>query len=214
MAETFVELGAEAVHHLTERHWDRGWDKLRQVRGKEPLLPPESTTSLSRNSGRHRNRLPSPERERDRDRVGNTYYAASERRQIAPGEDVDDLESLESRTTQRVTTAYENETDDPVRPVDPQLERQRTKSSTMSAVNGHADDARARSQQPPRSRYYDDDSDYDEHEGRRYRNGGGRGYDDDNYREVIETERYRGVSGLVVVPGLDQHMRVLVTSFS
>jgi len=200
MAETFVELGAEAVHHLTERHWDRGWDKFRQVRGKKPLLPADSTTSVSRKSNRHRNHLPSPERERDR--VVDGSYVASERGHPVPGEEVDERSSLESRTTERVTTAYENETDDPVRPVDPQLERQRTKSSTMSAANGYADEGRARSQQPPRSRYYDDDSDYDEREGRRYRNGNGRGYDDDNYREIIETERYRGVSGPLVVSTL------------
>ena len=59
---------------------------------------------------------------------------------------------------------------------------------------------RARSAQPPpRSRYEDDDSDYDERSGRRYQ-GGGRGYsdrdrDDDRYTSYEEVERYRGPVG-------------------
>ena len=73
----------------------------------------------------------------------------------------------------------------------------------MSRANGYAQSERPRSQ--GRSRYDDDgDSDYDEHTGRKY-NDGGRGYDErverdyvpysnGGGREIVETERYRGVS--------------------
>ncbi|KAK4628518.1 uncharacterized protein CLAFUR5_04600 [Fulvia fulva] len=69
---------------------------------------------------------------------------------------------------------------------------------------GYARDAPRPRSQPPRSRYYDDDdSDYDERSGRRYKAGSGRGYDDDrDYDRVVEeTERYRGpVSSGPLVP--------------
>ncbi|EME45984.1 hypothetical protein DOTSEDRAFT_70109 [Dothistroma septosporum NZE10] len=70
--------------------------------------------------------------------------------------------------------------------------------------DGYARDAPRPRSQPPRNRYYDDDdSDYDERSGRRYKSGSGRGYDDDrDYDRVIEeTERYRGpVSSGPLVP--------------
>merc|ERR1711939_1097069 len=132
----------------------------------------------------YRYQLPSPERDPE--------FDTHSRR-------ADSLER-ESLTSERVLRAYENEPDDPRRKVDPRVEEKRRRDSArMSYYNGYADE-RPRSQ-PPRSRYYDDeDSDYDEREGRRHRGRGGYGYDDRNVeerdtpygREIVETERYRG----------------------
>ncbi|KAK0255513.1 hypothetical protein B0A54_10260 [Friedmanniomyces endolithicus] len=208
MAEAFVELGIEAVNHVTDKHWDTIHDTSRKAihkgTGRENTPPPPSSagggyqgrdqdrdqdkdqarnrqdtnTNVSRR--KYRNELPSPERER--------------------GTRDDSLER-QSETSARVTSAYRNERDDPIRPVDPALERRRRRDSAkMAYANGYgARDERGHSAQPPKSRYYDDDgdSDYDDREGRRYKSGGARGYDDRDDergydREVIETERYRG----------------------
>ncbi|KAK5134003.1 hypothetical protein LTR08_007008 [Meristemomyces frigidus] len=185
MAEAFVELGAEAVNHVTDRYWEDGYDKVRQVRGKNSNGRKNESnvgSTRSRKENReHKYQLPSPERERDLD--------GSVRR--------DDSLERESITSARVLKAYENEPDDPRRKVDSQLERRRRDSTRMSYANGYAQSQgppRPRSQ-PPRRYDDDDDSDYDEHEVRRYRTTG-RGYDNrdgkDYDREVIETERYRG----------------------
>ncbi|KAF2768946.1 hypothetical protein EJ03DRAFT_351783 [Teratosphaeria nubilosa] len=212
MAETFVELGATTVDHLTEQYWDRAYDKVsgrkRQTSpGAQAEGDPRNIVS-SRNPGRHRNTLPSPERERDRD----TVYISERRKQKR-----DDSLERESQASERVIGAYENERDDPIRPVDPRLERARRDSARpMSQANGYAPSARPRSANPPRTKYYDDDSDHDERDGRRYRSSG-RGYDDyDDQpydREIIETERYRGVSN-ALVPARPEGARRLDSSNS
>ncbi|TKA75083.1 hypothetical protein B0A55_05591 [Friedmanniomyces simplex] len=211
MAEEFVELGIEAVNHVTDKHWDTIHDHsarvIRKGTGrKRPPPPPSSAGGGDRGRDqqdpdskprRYRYELPSPERER----------GTQQQR--------DDSLERQSETSARVTSAYRNERDDPVRPVDPALEKRRRRDSArMSYANGYgARDDRAHSAQPPRNRYYDDDgdSDYDEREGRRYKSGGARGYedrdDDRGYdREVVETERYRGVSG-ALVPARPQDAR-------
>lgn len=193
MAEAFVELGAEAVHHVTENYHDAIYDKITGKTNKNK----NQSDNQSASSRKYRNQLPSPERNRDYDRDYNRERAR------------DDSLERQSETSWRVTKEYENEPDDPIRPVDPKLERRRRRDSArMSYANGYAPSgapSRPRSQ-PPRSRYDDDgDSDYDEREGQRYRTSG-RGYDDRDDRdyppydrEVIETERYRGVSGALVI---------------
>lgn len=133
---------------------------------------------------------------------------------------------LEREFNESILQEYEAETDDPKR--DPAsvlpdkylwtLQKSVAASRRDSAMASGYDDGyhqnsqyqgenRARSAQLPKSRYYDDDdSDYDEHTGRKYQ-GGGRGYRDrdrDDYRDydrvVEETERYRGpVSAAILV---------------
>ena len=192
MAEDFVELGAEGLNKLVDQHWERGYDKVREIRGKKTNermqesnvgSRKESNIGSRRGNRDYKYQLPSPERDRDLD--------VDDRR--------DDSLERESLTSSRVLKAYENEPDDPRRKVDPQLERRRRDSARMAYANGYAQSqapSRPRSQ-PPRRYDDDDDSDYDEHEVRRYRTTG-RGYDDrdgkEYDREVIETERYRGVS--------------------
>ena len=234
MAETFVELGAEGVNYVTEKHWDRIHDtitgrkstntttetKERVVRSSDDD-PPPSQPSQSAVSGRssvrrkQRNRLPSPEGSIEAwDRES---YSARSRDQVrSPSLD------RESQRSEQVIRAYEaDRSDPPARPeaVLPQKDlRKLRRDSRMSYGNnngGYAqsnlapsqqgDRKQSQSQQPPRSRYYDDEdpgSDYDERTGQRYRSTG-RGYDDrydDDYdREVVTTERYKGVSGALVV---------------
>jgi hypothetical protein len=167
-------------HFSNTEHFDKLHDKVTGSSSKRDSKP-----------RRYRNQLPSPERD--------------DRRSSVQRDDSLERQSLQS---DRITTAYENERDDPIRPVDPKLEKKRRRDSArMSYANGYAPQDRAHSAQPPRNRYYDDDdSDYDERTGRRYKDGG-RGYDD-RYddsddrgydREVITEERYRGVSGPLVV---------------
>ncbi|OTA22281.1 hypothetical protein BTJ68_14230 [Hortaea werneckii EXF-2000] len=175
MAEDFVELGATGIGHLTDKYFDQGYDRVQDYRKRR---------KSKRENRPYRYQLPSPERDPD--------FDTHSRR-------ADSLER-ESLTSERVLRAYENEPDDPRRKVDPRVEEKRRRDSArMSYYNGYADE-RPRSQ-PPRSRYYDDeDSDYDEREGRRHRGRGGYGYDDRNVeerdtpygREIVETERYRG----------------------
>ncbi|KAK3676670.1 hypothetical protein LTR78_003445 [Recurvomyces mirabilis] len=214
MAEAFVELGAEGVNHVVENYWDNIHDGAKKVvTGQSPSAPtkqqqeakPHAPASQagsqysrahrqdSKRDGRqrkYRNELPSPERDYDNRGEGRQRRRRS-----------DSLER-ESLTSERVTTAYENERDDPIRPIDPKLDRKlRRDSGRMSYAGGlGAGDRqdRAHSAQPSRSKYYDDDeSDYDERTGKRY-SGGGRGYDDRHDddrgydREVITEERYRG----------------------
>ncbi|WPH01587.1 pre-mRNA-splicing factor 38B-like protein [Acrodontium crateriforme] len=211
MAEAFVELGAEAVTHLTNNHFETAYDKVRDrfsgsnSRQQQQQQPSDyanrSTTSTSAQSRRRqKNQLPSPERDQF------VQTTRSVRRN-------DSLER-ESETSERVLRAYENEPDDPRRKVESVLsvrtnrDRDRRDSANKMSTylqpdrDGYAASQRPRSQ-PPRSRYDDDgDSDYDDREGRRYKSNG-RGYDDrdDGYdREIIETERYRGVSSQALVP--------------
>jgi hypothetical protein len=214
-----VELGATALDHITDNHFEKAWDRVRQARGLPPTYTPPSGGAAtasgvpggqgqpprSRNIGRHRNTLPSPE-EGDRER--NTVYI--ERRRVR-----DDSLERQSETSERVLRSYQLEADDPVRPVDKKLQRESVRA--MSQANGNAP-PRPRSQ-PPRTRYYDDDddSDYDERDGRRYR-ASGRGYedrDDRDYvpydREIVETERYRGVSNALVVSRVSDSMSTLAT---
>lgn len=176
MAEGFVELGATAVDHLTDKYWETGYDKVRDIRGR-------NGRNGQKENRRYKNRLPSPEGERG----------------LGSAERKDSLER-ESLRSERVLRQYENEPDDPRRKVDPRIEEKRRRDSvrSMSHADGYGYGGSRPRSQPPRSRYYDDDdSDYDERDGQRYR-GSGRGYDDDRSqpygREVIETERYRGVS--------------------
>lgn len=183
MAEAFVELGATGVNHLVENHWEKGYDRL--TKGDRKKDRP----------GKSRNQLPSPERERDPPtRTAAAGDTAGDRRGSLRSESLE----RESETSRRVTREYENERDDPTRSVKSVLpDRRRGRDSAkMSYANGYAP-SHGRSQ---RGRYDDDeDSDYDDREGRRYRTSG-RGYDDRGDRgypydrEIIETERYKGVS--------------------
>jgi len=195
MAEEFVELGAEAVNHITENHWDAIHDNTVKVihRGKH------GKSSSGRDGNRDRDRDRESNVDRHRERKYRAELPSPERERVR-----DDSLERQSETSARVTQQYRNERDDPIRPVDPALEKRRRRDSArMSYANGYGQQDRAHSAAPPRSRYYDDDgdSDYDEREGRRYKSGGARGYEDDRGydREVIETERYRGVS--------DEHSR-------
>lgn len=208
MAEAFVELGAEGINHLTEHHWESTYDRVRGRKNKHKNKNEHTgdgdggggkNSQSDSGSGRkatrdYRYQLPSPERDRDADNAA--------RRE-------DSLER-QSQSSERILKAYENEPDDPRRPVDPKIEQRRRDSARMSRVNGGyaASQAAGRPRsQPPRGRYDDDDSDYDEYDGRRQRTSG-RGYDDRDDRdypydrEVIETERYQGVSGALAVSSI------------
>ena len=204
MAEPFVELGAEGINHLTDKYWDPVYDTVTRKKKPEPRVTEikeqikphlSSVGTQSQAPRRQRNRLPSPEGDvspRDRD----LYSDRRSRRR-------DSSLERESQTSHEVRRQYQQERDDPVRRPETVLSkrdlnklRDSRRDSTMSHANGYAD--RPRSQQPPRNRYSgydDDDSDYDEHSGQRYK-GRGRGYDDDRGydREIYETERYQGVS--------------------
>ncbi|KAK5122950.1 hypothetical protein LTR85_003515 [Meristemomyces frigidus] len=184
MAEAFVELGAEGINHLTNNYWDSTYDRVRGRKNKNKSESGNSRRDSKKENRDYKYQLPSPERDRDID--------SATRRE-------DSLER-QSLSSERILKAYENEPDDPRRPVDPKLEERRRDSAKMSYVNGgyaaSQGPGRPRSQ-PPRGRYDDEDSDYDEHEGRRQKTGG-RGYDDRDDRdypydrEVLETERYKG----------------------
>ena len=193
----FVELGAEGLDHLTDKYFERGYDKVKNR--KQSKKQQKSSAVGSENQPQQRKyRLPSPERERG---------------EPPPVRDREIEE--QSETSERVLRAYENERDDPKRRPNPSIVGAprrgppprdfvppttigvNTAGATMgSYATGYAPSQRPNSQQPPKQRYYDDDdSDYDERSGRRQR-ASGRGYDDDdrNYdREIVETERYRGV---------------------
>ena len=223
----FVELGAEATDHLVDKHFDSVYDKLKpkidKARGKDTSQQVKETqqtdyyASSSTGRRKQKNRLPSPEGTapanwNDR-RKENVDYR---RRDSQRSGSLD----RESEVSERVLRRYESERDDPSRKAETVLSKRdlrkiNSQNANMSHANGYGnnlgapasgyDDRRANSQQPPRSRYYDDDdSDYDERTGRRTRTTGrgyDDGYDDDRGydREVIETERYRGVSGALVV---------------
>lgn len=213
----FVELGAEGLNHLTEKHFDKVYDR---VAPKVDNLRGKNNTNDSYNTGerrRQKNRLPSPDgyapANWNDDRKENVEYR---RRDTQRSGSLD----RESEVSERVIRAYESERDDPSRKAESVLSKKdlrklnNSRNPNMSYANGYSnnnlapggyDNRRANSQQPPRSRYYDDDdSDYDERTGRR-RGATGRGYgdeyeDDRGYdREIVETERYRGVSGALVV---------------
>ncbi|KAK4540071.1 hypothetical protein LTR36_009812 [Oleoguttula mirabilis] len=181
MAEAFVELGAEGLNHFTENHFENTYDRVRGRKNRGNSGKKQSDGGKKENRD-YKYQLPSPERDRDID--GTTVREDSLERQ--------------SQSSERLLKAYENEPDDPRRPVDPKLEKRRRDSARMSYANGGYTPSQAPGRprsQPPRGRYDDEDSDYDEHEGRRQRTSG-RGYDDrddrEYDREVIETERYKG----------------------
>ena len=217
---------------MTEKHWDKIHDTItggrnstkttetreRVVRSSDedppPSQPPQSAVS-GRSSVRRKqkNRLPSPEGSIEAwDRES---HSARSRDQVrSPSLD------RESQRSEQVIRAYEaDRSDPPARPeaVLPQKDlRKLRRDSRMSYGNqgGYANSnlapsqydnrRQSQSQQPPRSRYDDDEgSDYDERTGQRYRSSGkgydDRGYDDDYDREVVTTERYKGVSGALVV---------------
>lgn len=207
MAEPFVELGATGVDKLTDKYFDSAYDFVtkkkpgaRVTEIKEQIKPHLSSSAAPSNHQRkQRNRLPSPEG--DVGPRGRDFYSddrGHHRRRHSSLE-------RESLTSAQVIDDYESERNDPTRKPESvlskrdlnTLRRDSKVGSRMSYANGGYAPDRPRSQQPPRSRYdYDDDSDYDERTGRRYKSSG-RGYDDrDDYydREIIETERYNGVS--------------------
>ena len=225
MAEAFVELGAEGVNYLTEKHWDTIHDTVTRKKktskdnntqeytrevDQEKIVFEEPNSSSKRR--RQKNRLPSPEgsvRAWNKENYRN-------RRESIRSESLD----RESERSERVIRAYEADPRDP--PAKPEsvlskkdLRKLRRNEANMSYANGYSNtnlqapqqsDYRRNSQPPPRSRYQydDDDSDYDERTGRRYRTTGrgyDDGYDDDRGydREVVTTERYRGVSNALVV---------------
>lgn len=205
MAEPFVELGAEGVNYITEKHWDtihetvaprvrsakqsisRNKPRAQDDSPPPPLAaaaaaqPPQSAVS-GRSRRKQKIRLPSPEGSIEAwDR--ESYQQSARDNARSPSLD------RESQRSEQVIRAYEADPrDPPARPeaVLPQKDlRKLRRDSRMSHANGYAganyppDDRRqSHSQQPPRSRYYDDDdSDYDEQTGQRYRTTG-RGYDD------------------------------------
>ena len=195
------------------RDRDRENYQPQNYRDSDDPPPPATASAVSGRSRRkQRNRLPSPEgsiEEWDK----QSYRQSTRDNQRSPSLD------RESQQSERVIRAYEADPrDPPVRPetVLPQKDlRNLRRDSRMSYANGGNgyggqstlspqgyERQRGHSQQPARSRYYDDDdSDYDERTGQRYRTTG-RGYDDrdDDYaREVVTTERYKGVSGALVV---------------
>nr|POF07696.1 hypothetical protein CFP56_70598 [Quercus suber] len=195
----FVELGAEATNHLTEKHFDKVYDKFSKRKSKsngdQDNNQGDGTRSAVTNASgrrRHRNQLPSPERDPQYEDTRDPYQQNIVR----------DLSPERSETSERVLRAYEAERDDPRRKPETVFVSTSSRKDgrrNMSGYTGYPSggasgyDQRPRSQ-PPRSRYdYDGDSDYDDREGRRYTRSG-RGYrDDDDYeREVIETERYKG----------------------
>ena len=169
--------------------------------------PNQQYSTVSGRQRRHQNRLPSPE--------GKPGARDIPRNNQPPRSPSLDRESLRS---EQVIRAYEADPRDPPARPETVLSKKDLKKlrreSRMSYANGYGggsnmqapyDSRRPQSQQPAKSRYYDDDdSDYDERTGRRYRTTG-RGYDDgydddrDYDREVVTTERYRGVSGALVV---------------
>jgi hypothetical protein len=205
MAENFVELGAEGVNYLTEKHWDKIHDtvdrRVRQTRQtftktKDPVAenppPPPPDPAPQSVSGRSRrkqkNRLPSPEgsiESWDKE----TYRQTTRDTQRSPSLD------RESQRSEQVIRAYEADPrDPPARPEEvlpkKDLKKLRRDSRMSYGGNGYAGSnlapgggyerqRQSQSQQPPRSRYYDEDedSDYDERTGQRYR-ASGRGYDD------------------------------------
>lgn len=224
MAEAFVELGAEGVNYVAEKHWDKIHDTVTGKNRNTAAQDAQSRVSNNRDQNqnpppasdicgkrrRQKNRLPSPEGSIEQWDKENYRH----RRESIRSESLD----RESERSERVIRAYEADPRDP--PARPEsvlskrdLKRLRRNEAKMSYANGYANtnlqapqsDYRRNSQPPPRTRYYDDDdSDYDERSGRRYRTTG-RGYDDEyendrGYdREVVTTERYRGVSGALVV---------------
>ncbi|KAK5110643.1 hypothetical protein LTR62_005683 [Meristemomyces frigidus] len=202
----FVELGAEGVNHVVENYWDdinHGASRIRHG-GKakdDKYGNGERTIEEKKDIYRERSEYPTSERGGGASRVSGKSGGARRYRNQLPSPERESAareDSLErqSLTSDRITSAYENERDDPIRPVDPKLDRKlRRDSGRMSYAGGYND--RAHSAQPPRSRYNDDNgSDYDERTGKRYSGGGARGYDDHDDRgydrEVITEERYRG----------------------
>lgn len=175
--------------------------------GRGAALGANTSSSIPGSRRKQRNQLPSPDRDIHTERGDTTTVI-----------------QREIETNDRILKQYEAELDDPKRnpasvlpnrdlwtlkeSVDP-----RRDSAMASGYNDnylqtqYQGEGRARSAQPTRSRYDDDDSDYDERSGRRYRDARGRGYDDrddrdDRYDRVVEeTERYRGPvsSGPLVV---------------
>lgn len=196
-----VELGATTLNNFAEsKHFDKFYDK---VTGKKTTPP----SGVGSNRGRKENEEPpldKPHRERRRVELPSPERDPDEAfSQASRPPPRDPQLEAESETSERVIREYENEKDDPKRRPNPSLigsvrsKSSRRDSARMSYANGGY--GRQGGSQPARSRYYDedDDSDYDERSGRRFR-GTGRGYDAerdrDFDREIIETERYRGVS--------------------
>lgn len=189
----------------------------REDLGSSSLGYRHSTGGVTR---KRRVELPSPERE------DGGYPFHGDQRDLGKVFGVEDpweLHSdraleLQSRNSDRVLRAYEDEIDDPRRVPDERFwsrgDYNYGKSGTAASsfdgagIMSYAPAARPRSQ-PPRDRgyYSDEESDYDERSGRRYggRNSGrGRGYGYEEHRdrgapvdrEIVEREVYRGVSCL------------------
>ena len=231
MAEPYVELTGEAVNYIVDKHWDRVYDKTSQgvqkVRVKSglggdkaeavavgvggenvvPVAPAQS--AVSRGSQRkHVNSLPSPE---PSEHSIEAWVRETARASNRDSRRRDRSIERQSETSERVISAYESERHDPKRKPESVLSRRDLdrlrRDRKMSYANYGNNQQQQRPQSAgPRTRYYDDDdSDYDEKSGRRYR-ASGRGYEDDDYdddrgydREVVTTERYKGVSNALVV---------------
>lgn len=159
MAEAFVELGAEAVNHLTENYYDAAYDKVSgkrkgkqsgkggdenyysqdKVRVTQSQNENVSTTGQSQRARRQKNRLPSPEgnfnsrdKQNHRDRDITDDYNRNRR---------DDSLERESQTSEQVIRAYRSERDDPRRKAETVLSnkdlRKLRRDSRMSYANGY-----------------------------------------------------------------------------
>lgn len=225
----FVELGAEGVDKLVDKYFDDTYDRVDnwnqnrrnkkhperarqqdraaqgQATAKERIvydenIAPSAVASGTGRARKQKNRLPSPESD-DRYPRQTTY------RQTTATRPRDSSLDRQSEQSEQVIRAYELERDDPRVKAETVLSkrdlRQLDRDNKMSRANGYAPSGNGRARSENRGgRYYDDDedSDYDERSGRRYRNTGrgyDDGYDDDDRRydrEIITTEKYRGVS--------------------
>lgn len=212
-----VELGATTLTSFVEtKHFDKLYDK---VTGKKTTTLPSRIGSDGKYRPRRENEEPPidrPHRERRRVELPSPERDPDEARSQATRASRRDPQlEAQSETSERVIREYENERDDPKRRPNPSLiSGARSKSSRRdSAAMSYANGGYGRqNSQPARSRYYDDDeeSDYDERTGRRFK-GSGRGYDADRDREfdreIVETERYRGVSHNLVPGSCNLHQR-------
>ena len=208
MAENFVELGAEGINWLTDKHYERAYDHVRgKAKGRDQRdttvqvdenIAPETQVRSDRR--RTKNRLPSPEGELDGD-LASRYSTAGAAAGVGAGAAAGDgaasatggsrrrrdssLER-ESETSERVIRQYERERDDPRRKPESVLPdrdlRKLRRDSRMSYANGYAptqEQGRPRSQ-PPRGRYYDDEEDGSDYDerGGQRYRSSGKGYDD------------------------------------
>lgn len=207
MAE-FGELGATAIDKLADsKHFDKLYDNTAGRLNRNQNQPDRRNDNVPRSRDDYGANAP-PRRRHSDENIRQPHR----HRNTLPDPEFDDNDAAntprdfqleaQSETSERVLRAYENERDDPKRkPSASLVNSNKRNSGAMSRANGdyYARSERPGSQAPPRSRYYDEDeeSDYDERTGRRYRSTG-RGYDAERDREfdreVVETERYRGVS--------------------